>query len=145
MQMIARSQWPTHIISFSSVTHTECLAGFTNTVFRDATSSFSQHINVPSSTALVLPNNCPAQLLKSAYALVSPCKPDPSAELYSHPPPGLWLILSVPSRDGTRTYANYIHALLPLLVCSLAAECMNSSTLHRPCSGYTSSLACCST
>ena len=30
--------------------------------------------------------------------------------LYSHPPPGLWPVLSYPSRDGPRTYADYIHA-----------------------------------
>ena len=30
--------------------------------------------------------------------------------LYSHPPPGLWSVLSYPSRDGPRTYADYIHA-----------------------------------
>ena len=56
-----------------------------------------------------------------ANALVCQCSPDPFAELYSHPPPGLWPVLSVPSRDGPRTYADYIHALLPLAPGVLAA------------------------
>ena len=66
---------------------------------------------------------------KSMLCMV--CRHDPSAELYSHPPPGLWPILSVPSQVGPRSHADYVHALLSLLVCSCVHAPLDHIVVHR--------------